>query len=415
MYSASTGSDLFNELHKHYKKLEEQLTHMAMEKSQLGENFKEAQSELENTKVVLESLPDLKTGDVKELELEPLPSDMAAMELPRQRGSDHNSSAENEDLQEEVVKLKSLLATKREQVATLRTVLKANKTTAEVALANLKSKYVNEKGIIAEIVMKLRNENKALEESLSDLKIGGAGELELEALPPSIDEHHRKIYQLVRMMQHLDKKYASAMSELAGLKAEFETEKDKTKEKSKQITDLSLEVELLNERNRKLQDTIKDLQRQLTKINDLRNMQGQSTCTTDELISMSENLAQLYHHVCMMNGETANRVILEHLKVTRQSRQESFHAEISTCLKEVASDRDLSGENNNEENRASFNLSPPTKYHGAFFSFKALRSSESNDVNEYHQRSNQTPQEICRTCCGVVMAKKLRSKQLCRE
>ena len=135
-----------------------------MEKSQLGENFKEVQSELENTKGVLESLSDLKTGDVKELELEPLPSDMAAMELPRQRSSDHNSSAENEDLQEEVVKLKSLLATEREKIATLRTVLKANKVTAEVALANLKSKYENEKGIIAETMMKLRNEMKALKE-----------------------------------------------------------------------------------------------------------------------------------------------------------------------------------------------------------------------------------------------------------
>ena len=47
-------------------------------------------------------------------------------------------SAENEDTMEQMVKLKSLLSTKREQIATLRTVLKANKQTAEVALHSLK-------------------------------------------------------------------------------------------------------------------------------------------------------------------------------------------------------------------------------------------------------------------------------------
>ncbi|XP_072521813.1 protein bicaudal D homolog 2 isoform X2 [Salminus brasiliensis] len=65
---------------------------------------------------------------------------------------------------EEILKLKSLLSTKREQIATLRTVLKANKQTAEVALANLKSKYENEKTIVTETMMKLRNELKALKE-----------------------------------------------------------------------------------------------------------------------------------------------------------------------------------------------------------------------------------------------------------
>ncbi|XP_065096990.1 protein bicaudal D homolog 2 isoform X1 [Paramisgurnus dabryanus] len=65
---------------------------------------------------------------------------------------------------EEILKLKSLLSTKREQIATLRTVLKANKQTAEVALANLKSKYDNEKAMVTETMMKLRNELKALKE-----------------------------------------------------------------------------------------------------------------------------------------------------------------------------------------------------------------------------------------------------------
>ncbi|XP_062855324.1 protein bicaudal D homolog 2 [Trichomycterus rosablanca] len=92
-----------------------------------------------------------------------------AVDLCRQRGtfpSTAASSTENdrEALLEEVLKLKSLLSTKREQIATLRTVLKANKQTAELALSNLKTKYETEKSMVSETMRKLRNELKALKE-----------------------------------------------------------------------------------------------------------------------------------------------------------------------------------------------------------------------------------------------------------
>ncbi|KAB5567658.1 hypothetical protein PHYPO_G00235380 [Pangasianodon hypophthalmus] len=83
---------------------------------------------------------------------------LASAELGPSADRDHEASVE------EILKLKSLLSTKREQIATLRTVLKANKQTAEVALANLKSKYENEKAMVTETMMKLRNELKALKE-----------------------------------------------------------------------------------------------------------------------------------------------------------------------------------------------------------------------------------------------------------
>ncbi|KAL3979114.1 thioredoxin reductase (NADPH) [Sarotherodon galilaeus] len=71
---------------------------------------------------------------------------------------------DKESCMEEILKLKSLLSTKREQIATLRLVLKANKQTAEVALANLKSKYEAEKSMVTDTMKKLRNELKALKE-----------------------------------------------------------------------------------------------------------------------------------------------------------------------------------------------------------------------------------------------------------
>ncbi|XP_020648704.3 protein bicaudal D homolog 2 isoform X1 [Pogona vitticeps] len=71
---------------------------------------------------------------------------------------------DKEALVEEVLKLKSLLSTKREQIATLRTVLKANKQTAEAALSNLKGQYEGEKVLVSETMVKLRHELKALKE-----------------------------------------------------------------------------------------------------------------------------------------------------------------------------------------------------------------------------------------------------------
>ena len=69
---------------------------------------------------------------------------------------------EGEAQKQQIVKLQSLLTTKREQITTLRTVLKANKSTYEVALANLKSRYENDKAVQAETVAQLKRSLKAL-------------------------------------------------------------------------------------------------------------------------------------------------------------------------------------------------------------------------------------------------------------
>ncbi|XP_036068450.1 protein bicaudal D homolog 1 isoform X2 [Oryzias melastigma] len=91
-----------------------------------------------------------------------------SLQLSRQRAAARELAPtldkDKESCMEEILKLKSLLSTKREQIATLRLVLKANKQTAENALANLKSKYENEKAMVTETMMKLRNELKALKE-----------------------------------------------------------------------------------------------------------------------------------------------------------------------------------------------------------------------------------------------------------
>ncbi|XP_064486307.1 protein bicaudal D-like isoform X1 [Ornithodoros turicata] len=88
----------------------------------------------------------------------------SAVETTLGRSRTPGDGTGEEDPQEQVIKLKSLLSTKREQIATLRAVLKANKRTAEIALANLKSKYETEKSVVSDTMVKLRHELKLLKE-----------------------------------------------------------------------------------------------------------------------------------------------------------------------------------------------------------------------------------------------------------
>uniref|UniRef100_A0A0A9Y006 Protein bicaudal D n=3 Tax=Lygus hesperus TaxID=30085 RepID=A0A0A9Y006_LYGHE len=114
------------------------------------------------------------------------------------------------ELQEQVIKLKSLLSTKREQIATLRTVLKSNKNTAEFALSNLKSKYDNEKAVVSETMMKLRNELRNLKEeqaTFSSLRAMFAARCEeyvtqvdeLQRLLNAAEEEKKTLNQLLRL------------------------------------------------------------------------------------------------------------------------------------------------------------------------------------------------------------------------
>lgn len=42
--------------------------------------------------------------------------------------------------------------------------------------------------------------------------------------------------------------------------------------------------------------------------------QAALSAAQDELVVLSEELAQLYHHVCLCNNETPNRVMLDYYR-----------------------------------------------------------------------------------------------------
>ncbi|GIY29003.1 protein bicaudal D [Caerostris darwini] len=51
--------------------------------------------------------------------------------------------------------------------------------------------------------------------------------------------------------------------------------------------------------------------------------------TQDDLVAVSEELAQLYHHVCMVNGETPSRIMLDHVKGSHISGSVDTNSESS--------------------------------------------------------------------------------------
>lgn len=79
------------------------------------------------------------------------------------RGGEGNARQDNGSLQTQVLKLQKLATSKREQITTLRTVLKANKSTYEVALANLKSRYESDKSLQNEVIAKLKRNLKSMQ------------------------------------------------------------------------------------------------------------------------------------------------------------------------------------------------------------------------------------------------------------
>lgn len=124
------------------------------------------------------------------------------VEISRQRAleyrvvvsDDETSGGEDNEVQkQQIVKLQSLLTTKREQITTLRTVLKANKSTYEVALANLKSRYENDKAVQSETVAQLKRSLKALKAEVSTFaSLRGMYAARCEEYLVQVDELQRK-------------------------------------------------------------------------------------------------------------------------------------------------------------------------------------------------------------------------------
>ncbi|THD26606.1 BICD2 [Fasciola hepatica] len=103
-------------------------------------------------------------------------------------------SMDLEEAQQEIRALKASNEVKREQVATMRSMLRTNKNTAETALANLKQKYEKEKLLVTGTMQSLRDELAVLkEDSAKNASLRAMYSQRYEEFAAQIDEMQQKL------------------------------------------------------------------------------------------------------------------------------------------------------------------------------------------------------------------------------
>lgn len=130
-------------------------------------------------------------------------------------------------------------------------------------------------------------------------------------------------------LELLQCKYKLAVTEVVSLNSELKDLQQRHKEcleraawaeerAQVQVQTLESRVACLECRFREGREKEVALQRELNKANDSA-LESHSTLAAahEELATFSEELAQLYHHVCMCNNETPNRVMLDYYRQGR--------------------------------------------------------------------------------------------------
>ena len=137
-------------------------------------------------------------------------------------------------------------------------------------------------------------------------------------------------------LEILECKYKVAVTEVIDLKAEIKALKEKynkyvenyTEEKAKyesRIQTYDEQVTNLEKSTKESQEKMVHMEKELQRMTGIAN-ENHNTLNTaqDELVTFSEELAQLYHHVCLCNNETPNRVMLDYYRQSRVTRSGSL-------------------------------------------------------------------------------------------
>lgn len=113
------------------------------------------------------------------------------------------------------------------------------------------------------------------------------------------------------------------MSEASQLKEELKTlktehsacqsqYKEERAQLESQVASLSAQVTLLERSSRADREQLARVEKEFRQASEVAGeSQGSLNVAQDELATFSEELANLYHHVCMCNNETPNRVMLD--------------------------------------------------------------------------------------------------------
>ena len=137
-------------------------------------------------------------------------------------------------------------------------------------------------------------------------------------------------------LEILECKYRVAVTEVIDLKAEIKALKEKynksienyTEEKAKYESKIQMydeQVTSLEKTTKESGEKMAHMENELQKMTSIAN-ENHNTLNTaqDELVTFSEELAQLYHHVCLCNNETPNRVMLDYYRQSRVTRSGSL-------------------------------------------------------------------------------------------
>jgi protein bicaudal D len=167
-------------------------------------------------------------------------------------------------------------------------------------------------------------EVRKLEKRLEDIEIEKAG------LERTLEGMHQ---QLEQVQQEL----ATRDSTIEKLKAQIGNSSDSSENvcESNTVAELRSEIDVLRSKNvglgasdeelLRLQIQVANQEEQIARLNaDLTastqlaaESQGVLSSTQDDLVQVTEDIAQLYHLVCEVNGETPNRLMLEHVRGKR--------------------------------------------------------------------------------------------------
>lgn len=166
-------------------------------------------------------------------------------------------------------------------------------------------------------------------------RLHSSKELEFDKAKVSGEETHD--YEVdINGLEILECKYKVAVTEVIDLKAELKALKEKynkhtesyTEEKTKLDSRIQMydeEVMGLEKAHRESSDKLILLERELHIMTAIANETHNTLNTAqDELVTFSEELAQLYHHVCLCNNETPNRVMLDYYRQSKGTRSGSL-------------------------------------------------------------------------------------------
>ena len=134
------------------------------------------------------------------------------------------------------------------------------------------------------------------------------------------DPEKKALLELKKNLRTNERKYSTALTEISNLHNEISRLQEKSHSGLKQgDKEFDEALDDLKKKCESYENVIKDLEKDLKAMTlAAGEAQGGLTTTQDELVRVTEELAQLYHLVCEVNGETPSRVMLDHVKAATQ-------------------------------------------------------------------------------------------------